>query len=159
MGVVYKAEDTRLRRFVALKFLPAGKMSDPERKRRFIQEARAASALNDPEHCHDLRYRPATIAADFIAMEFVHGKTLNQLIGRKGLQLKDAIQFAIQIADALAAAHQAGIVHRDLKPGNVMVSESGTVKVLDFGLANGRDGESSKSRPARHLKCRKPMRV
>jgi Tol biopolymer transport system component len=134
MGVVWKARDTRLDRFVALKFLPAAKMSDPERKRRFVQEARAASALNHPNiiTIYDIDQADG---ADFIAMEYVPGKALEQVIPRKGLRLNEALQYAIQVADALAAAHAAGIVHRDLKPGNVMVSENGCVKVLDFGLA------------------------
>src|SRR5216684_6876749 len=134
MGVVYKARDTRLDRFVALKFLPAAKMSDPERKRRFVQEARAASALNHPNiiTIYDIDQADG---ADFIAMEFVPGKALDQLIPRKGLRLNEALPYAIQVADALAAAHAAGIVHRNLKPGNLMVSENGCVKVLDFGLA------------------------
>ena len=124
MGVVWKARDTRLDRFVALKFLPAAKMGDPERKRRFVQEARAASALNHPNivTIYDIGQEDG---ADFIAMEFVPGKTLGQLIRRKGLRLTEAIDYAIQVADALAAAHAAGIVHRDLKPGNVMVNETG----------------------------------
>ncbi len=134
MGVVWKARDTRLNRFVALKVLPPEKMSDPERKRRFVQEARTASALNHPhiitiydiDHYH---------GADFMAMEFVPGKALSQLIPRKGLPLNETLKYAIEVADALAAAHTAGIVHRDLKPGNVMVNEAGCVKVLDFGLA------------------------
>ena len=134
MGVVWKARDTRLDRFVALKFLPAAKMSDPERKRRFVQEARAASALNHPNiiTIYDIDQADG---ADFIAMEFLPGKALEQVIPRKGLRLNEALQYAIQVADALAAAHAAGIVHRDLKPGNVMVTENGCAKVLDFGLA------------------------
>jgi len=134
MGVVWKARDTRLDRFVALKFLPAAKMSDPERKRRFVQEARAASALNHPNIITIYEIDQAD-GADFIAMEFVPGKALDRLISRKGLRLNEALLYAIQIADALAAAHAAGIVHRDLKPGNVMVTENGCAKVLDFGLA------------------------
>jgi eukaryotic-like serine/threonine-protein kinase len=138
MGVVWKARDTRLDRFVALKVLPAARIRDPERKRRFVQEAKTASALNHPNIITIYEIDQAGSerdAADFIAMEFVPGKALNQLISRKGLRLKDALQYAIQAADALAAAHAAGIVHRDLKPGNIMVNESGCVKVLDFGLA------------------------
>src|SRR5579859_6189565 len=134
MGVVYKARDTRLDRMVALKFLPRAKMSDPERKRRFVQEARAASALNHPNIITIFDIDQAD-GADFIAMEFVPGKALDRLIARKGLRLNEALQFAIQVADALAAAHAAGIVHRDLKPGNLMVTENGCAKVLDFGLA------------------------
>jgi len=134
MGVVYKARDTRLKRFVALKVLPPEKVADAERKRRFAQEARAASALNHPNivTVHDIDQADGV---DFIAMEYVEGKTLDELIGRKGLKLNEALKCAIQIADALAKAHAAGIVHRDLKPGNVMVTPDGRVKVLDFGLA------------------------
>src|SRR5437667_4513665 len=134
MGVVYKARDTRLDRFVALKVLPTGKVANPDRKRRFVQEAKAASALNNP-HIITIYDIDQAEGVDFIAMEFVPGKALDQLIPRKGLRLNDALKYAIQIADALAAAHAAGIVHRDLKPGNVMVNDSGQVKVLDFGLA------------------------
>ena len=139
MGIVWKARDTRLDRFVALKFLPAAKIRDPERERRFALEARAASALNHPNiiTIYDIGQAGTEgHPADFIAMEFVPGKTLNQLISRKGLRLNEALDYAIQVADALAAAHAAGIVHRDLKPGNVMAGENGCVKVLDFGLAS-----------------------
>ncbi|MGA3210914.1 MAG: protein kinase [Terriglobales bacterium] len=134
MGVVYKAHDSHLHRSVALKVLPPEKVADPERKRRFVQEARAASALNHPNivTVHDI---DQSDGLDFIAMEYVEGKTLDEGIGRRGLKLDEALRYAIQIADALAKAHAAGIVHRDLKPGNVMVTEDGRVKVLDFGLA------------------------
>ncbi|MGC9973416.1 MAG: serine/threonine-protein kinase, partial [Bryobacteraceae bacterium] len=134
MGVVYKARDTRLDRVVALKFLPAEKVADADRRRRFIQEARAASALHHPSivTIHDI---DEADGAHFIVMEYVQGKTLNQLIGRKGLRLADALNYGVQVADALARAHRAGIVHRDVKPSNIMVDEHGLVKVLDFGLA------------------------
>jgi serine/threonine protein kinase/Flp pilus assembly protein TadD len=134
MGVVYKARDTHLDRFVALKVLPPERVSDPERKRRFVQEAKAASALNHPNiiTIYDIS---SDRGVDFIAMEYVPGKTLDQLIGRKGLPVGEALKYAVQIADALARAHGAGIVHRDLKPSNIMVDEHGQVKVLDFGLA------------------------
>ena len=134
MGVVYKARDTHLDRFVGIKVLPPEKVADPARKARFVQEAKAASALNHPNiiHIYDISSDAGT---DFIAMEYVAGKTLNQLIGRKGLSLNETLKYAIQIADALVRAHGAGIVHRDLKPSNVMVDEHGLVKVLDFGLA------------------------
>ena len=142
MGVVWKARDTHLDRFVALKVLPAAKVSDPDRKRRFIQEARAASALNHPNIITIYEIGQAGVGpgdaphpVDFIAMEFVPGKALNRAIPRTGLRLDEALHYAVQVADALAAAHAAGIVHRDLKPGNVMVSEEGRVKLLDFGLA------------------------
>ncbi len=115
MGVVYKARDARLNRAVAIKVLPADRVSDPERKRRFIQEARAASALNHPNiiAIYDIGTESGV---DFIVMEYVVGKTLDQLIGRKGLRLNATLKLAVQIADALAKAHSAGIVHRDLKP-------------------------------------------
>jgi Tol biopolymer transport system component/predicted Ser/Thr protein kinase len=134
MGVVYKARDTHLDRLVAIKVLPPERVADPERKRRFVQEAKAASALNHPNiiTIHDIASEGG---CDFIVMEYVAGRTLEQLIGRKGLKLSETLKCGIQIADALAAAHAAGIIHRDLKPGNVMVTESGLVKVLDFGLA------------------------
>jgi eukaryotic-like serine/threonine-protein kinase len=134
MGVVYKARDTRLDRFVALKVLPAEKVADPERKRRFVQEAKSASALNHPNiiTIHDIDQADGV---DFIAMEFVEGKTLDRLIPRNGMRLGDILKYSIQIAAALARAHAAGIVHRDIKPANIMVTPDGHVKVLDFGLA------------------------
>jgi Tol biopolymer transport system component/predicted Ser/Thr protein kinase len=138
MGVVWKASDTRLDRFAALKFLQAPDTSDPERRRRFVQEARAASALNHPNiiTIYDIgQAGPEGHRTDFIAMEFVPGKTLDQLIGRRGLRPQEALPYAIQVAGALAAAHASGIMHRDLKPANIIVSEDGRVKVLDFGLA------------------------
>ena len=129
MGVVNKARDLHLDRFVALKILPPEKVADPERKRRFAQEAKAASALNHPNivTIHDITQEAGT--------DFIVGKTLDQRIGHRGLRLSDALKYAVQITDALAKAHSAGIVHRDLKPTNIMVNEDGVVKVLDFGLA------------------------
>src|SRR5579864_9134283 len=134
MGVVYKARDTRLDRFIALKVLPADKVADLERKRRFIQEAKAASALNHPNiiTIHDIDQAEGV---DFIAMEHVEGKTLDHLIPRNGMRLGEVLKYAIQIAGALARAHAAGIIHRDIKPANIMVTPDGHVKVLDFGLA------------------------
>jgi Tol biopolymer transport system component/predicted Ser/Thr protein kinase len=134
MGVVYKARDTHLDRFVAIKTLPAERVSDLERKRRFVQEAKAASALNHPNivHVYDIDQADGI---DFIAMEYVPGKTLDEVIPRKGMRLNDMLKCAVQVADALATSHAAGIVHRDLKPANVMVADKGLVKVLDFGLA------------------------
>ena len=134
MGVVWKARDTHLERFVALKTLAAEKLADPERKRRAVQEAKAASALNHANIVHIYDVAEAD-GVQFISMEYVPGKALDQLIGRKGLRLNDALKYAVQIADALAQAHSAGIVHRDLKPSNVIVADDGNVKVLDFGLA------------------------
>ena len=134
MGVVYKARDTRLDRFVAIKVLPAEKVADPERKQRFVEEAKAASSLNHPNiiTIYDIGQAEGV---DFISMECVDGKTLDRLIPRRGMRLNEALKCAVQIADALARAHAVGIVHRDLKPGNIMVNERGLVKVLDFGLA------------------------
>ena len=134
MGVVYKARDTHLDRFVAIKVLPPERVADPERKRRFVQEAKAASALNHPSiiTIHDIS---SDAGHDFITMEYVAGKTLDRLIGHKGLGLKETLDYAIQATGALTKAHGAGIVHRDLKPSNIMVTGDGLVKVLDFGLA------------------------
>ena len=134
MGAVYKARDIRLRRSVALKMLPGEWVANPERKRRFALEAKAASALNHPNiiTIYDI---DVADGVDFIAMEYVAGHTLADLIPPEGMEPARAIQFAAQIADAMATAHQSGIVHRDLKPSNIMVNEQGRVKVLDFGLA------------------------
>jgi len=134
MGEVYKARDSRLDRFVAIKVLPADKLTDPERKRRFIQEAKAASALNHPNivTIYDVG---SGNGVEFLAMELVDGKTLEDLTPRDGFRIPEMLRYAVQAADALAKAHAAGIVHRDLKPGNVMVTGDGLVKVLDFGLA------------------------
>ena len=134
MGVVYRALDTHLDRPVAIKVLAATAVADPERKRRFIQEAKTASALNHPGiiTIYDI---DAANGVDYMAMEYVAGQTLDEKIGRKGLRLGETLKYAVQIADALARAHSAGIVHRDLKPANIMIAEGGLVKVLDFGLA------------------------
>jgi len=134
MGVVYKARDLHLDRDVAIKVLPADAVADPQRRRRFVLEAKSASALNHPSII-DIYDIDTADGIDFIAMEYVPGKTLDQLVGPKGLKVEEALKYAAQIADALAAAHAAGIVHRDVKPANVMVSDKGLVKVLDFGLA------------------------
>jgi serine/threonine protein kinase len=134
MGEVYKARDTRLNRFVVIKALPPDKVADPERKARFIQEARAASALNHPNiiTIYDILTENE---CDFIVMEYVAGDTLAKKIAGQELRLPQTLKYAAQIADALARAHAAGIVHRDLKPSNIMIAEDGMVKVLDFGLA------------------------
>jgi TolB-like protein/predicted Ser/Thr protein kinase len=134
MGIVYRAVDVHLGRPVALKVLPADVLADPDRKRRFVTEARAASALNHPNivTIYDID-RDAGV--DFIAMEFVAGRTLDAIIPPGGLPVDRALPLACSIADALAAAHAAGVVHRDLKPANVIVSPEGRVKILDFGLA------------------------
>ncbi|HLY04776.1 MAG TPA: protein kinase [Rhizomicrobium sp.] len=134
MGEIFKAQDTRLNRFVAIKVLSTSNSGEPERRRRFIQEAQAASALNHPNiiTIHDIVSAPD---AEFMVMEYVAGKTLVDLIPKGGLTLPLALKYAVQMTDALTAAHSAGIVHRDLKPANVMVTDSGLVKILDFGLA------------------------
>jgi len=134
MGEVYKARDSRLGRFVAVKVLLACNHADVEMKRRFAQEARTASALNHPGivGVYDVGSQDGL---DYIAMEFVEGKTLEALVPRDGLSLRDVLRYATQTADALAAAHSANVLHRDLKPGNLIITPNGTVKVLDFGLA------------------------
>lgn len=134
MGEVYKARDTRLNRFVALKVLSAEMSGDAERRRRFIHEAQAASALNHPNiiTIYDIITDGDT---QYMVIEYVVGKTLLELIPPEGLRIPQTIQYAFQMADALAAAHAAAIIHRDLKPANVMVTASGLVKLLDFGLA------------------------
>ncbi len=134
MGLVYKAWDTHLDRVVAVKVLRSEKVADPDRRRRFVQEAKAASALEHPNiiAIHDVGQFEGI---DYISMECVAGKTLDRLIPRHGLRLSEALRYAVQVAEALARAHAAGIIHRDLKPGNIMVDEHGLVKVLDFGLA------------------------
>lgn len=134
MGEIYKALDTRLNRFVVLKVLPAGMSGDVERRRRFVQEAQAASALNHPNiiTIYDIVSDGDT---QYMVVEYVDGKTLLELIPKGGLRAPMAIQYATQMAAALRAAHAAGIIHRDLKPANVMVTNSGLVKLLDFGLA------------------------
>lgn len=136
MGVVYKARDTRLNRLVALKLLPSEKLNDEDRLRRFTQEARTASALNHPNivTIHDITVE-SEAGVHFIVMEYVAGKTLDQLIPRKGMRLAEVLKISVQIADAIASAAAAGVIHRDIKPGNIMVTENGHVKVLDFGLA------------------------
>ncbi len=128
MGEVYRACDTRLGREVALKVLKTGGRG------RLLEEARAASALNHPNivALHDVC---SDSGCEFLVMELVCGKTLDQLIGNHGLPVNTAVQYAIPIADALARAHAAGILHRDLKPSNIMISDEGVPKILDFGLA------------------------
>jgi len=134
MGEVFRARDTRLGREVAVKVLPGGAAADPERRARFEQEARSASALNHPNIVTLLDIGDAD-GISFIAMEHVEGRTLRELVGAGPLPARKTLDLAAQLADGLAKAHGAGIVHRDLKPENVMVSKDGFVKILDFGLA------------------------
>ncbi len=138
MGVVYRALDTHLDRAVAVKVLPAAAVGSADRRARFSQEAKSASALSNRHIITIYDIDTGQVdgqPVDFIAMEYIAGKTLDRLIGRKGMRLNDALRYAVQIADGLAAAHSAGIIHRDLKPANIIVNEQGEVKILDFGLA------------------------
>src|ERR1051326_2122493 len=134
MGEVYLGHDRRLGRKIALKILPSSFTKNQERLRRFEQEARSASALNHP-NIITIYEILKTESTHVIATEFVEGETLRQRLSDSKLELSEALNIAIQVADALAAAHKAGIVHRDIKPENIMIRQDGYVKVLDFGLA------------------------
>src|SRR5215831_19965495 len=135
MGEVFLAEDKRLERKAAIKFLPAQMLVHPERRQRFLNEARAASALNHPHVCVVYDVGETEDGLPFIAMEFVEGQPLDAVLKHGPLEMARIAEIAVQVADALDAAHGLGIVHRDIKPANISLNKRGHVKVLDFGLA------------------------
>src|SRR3990172_8982748 len=143
MGEVYLAQDTKLDRKVALKILPADLAANQDRMRRFVQEAKAAAALNHPNIAHIYEIADAN-GVNFIAMEFIAGETLREKIYREKSELKILLKPLLQVAEGLAKAHASGIVHRDLKPDNIMITRDGHSKILDFGLAKLLEKEGQK---------------
>ena len=135
MGVVYTARDTKLDRLVALKFLPAELSRDADANARFMQEAKAASALDHPNICTIYEFGEADDGRLFIAMAHYGGQTLKYRLGEGSIDEDEAVRIARQVAEGLRAAHRKGIIHRDIKPANIMVADDGLVKILDFGLA------------------------
>jgi len=135
MGVVYKAEDTKLKRSVALKFLPPELTRDPEAKKRFLHEARAASALDHPNICNIFEIDETDDGQMYMAMGYYEGQTLKEKITSCPLPLAETLNIATQIAEGLNKAHQKNIVHRDIKSANIIITDEGVVKILDFGLA------------------------
>ena len=152
MGEVYLAEDTRLDRAVALKFLPAEFAADPQRRHRFLVEAKAVAALNHPNICtiHDVG--EAEDGRPFIAMELLEGETLDARLKRASLEMPELIEVGVQVAEALSAAHAKGIVHRDIKPSNLHLTAEGRIKVLDFGLAKRMTTETATEEAATQLR-------
>src|SRR5512137_36022 len=145
MGEVFLAEDTKLDRAVALKLLPKEVAEDASRRKRFLAEAKAASALNHSNVCTIYEVGETADGQPFIAMEYLEGQTVEALARRRRLELREIVGIGVQVAEALEEAQQRHVVHRDIKPGNIMVDEQGRVKVLDFGLAKRLDqpGETS----------------
>jgi len=135
MGVVYKAQDTNLDRTVALKFLPSHMLADKEAEQRFISEAKAASSFDHPNICTIYDINKTEDDQSYIVMGYYTGATLKKKLDGGPLQIDTAINYATQIANGLARAHEAGIIHRDIKPANIMITDRDEVKILDFGLA------------------------
>jgi serine/threonine-protein kinase len=149
MGIVYQAEDTKLKRLVALKFLPSELSRYPEAKERFIREAQAAAVLDHPNICTVYEVEEAE-GVTYIAMAYVEGQSLREKISKKPLEIDQAINIALQVAEGLEAAHKRGIIHRDIKSGNIMVRDDGQARIMDFGLAKA-TGESVLTRESKTM--------